>query len=226
MSLQLINTKDGSTSLYSEKFDEPYHSRHGAIQESQHVFIRMGLEHFFKVNSPQELKIFEMGFGTGLNALLTYKWAIQEKIKIEYTSIEKFPLSKKEVDAMNYVSELKMHYEIFEKIHDWSAISRFPERFSPYFDLLKVKVDLQESSKIFAAESFDLIYFDAFAPSSQPHLWEVPIFESMYRLLKPGGFLTTYCAKGQVRRNMQAAGFTVEKVSGPPGKREMLRACR
>lgn len=126
MSLQLIKTKDGSTSLYSEKFDEPYHSRHGAIQESQHVFIRMGLEHFINVSSPQELKIFEMGFGTGLNALLTYKWAVQEKIKIEYTSIEKFPLSKKEVDAMNYVSELKMHYEILKKFTTGRLFQDFP----------------------------------------------------------------------------------------------------
>ncbi len=223
MSLQPFKTKDGSTSLFSAAFDEPYHSRHGAIQESQHVFIQMGLEYYYETRTPSTIKIFEMGFGTGLNALLAYQWANEKQIKVEYSSIEKFPLSEIDIDAMNYAQELKADQQIFRRLHQWRQEL---DLIGEHFFLQKHKIDLQDCSTAFKAESFDLIFFDAFAPSSQPELWEVPIFKSMLQLLKKGGVLTTYCAKGQVRRNMIAAGFTIEKVPGPPGKREMLRASK
>lgn len=221
---QPFETKDGSTSLFSEKFDEPYHSRHGAIQESQHVFIDKGLSHFYQLQKPTKIDVFEMGFGTGLNALLTLQWAEENNVAINYTTIEKFPLEQAQIDAMNYPQLLHIDQSLFQKLHesDWEK----PIAINQYFTLHKSGVDLEQVKDHFNGQSFDLIYFDAFAPSSQAHLWEVPVFEAMHHVLKIGGVLTTYCAKGQVRRNMQAAGLTVEKVPGPPGKREMLRALK
>lgn len=222
MSLRVINTGDGSKSYYSVTFDEPYHSRHGAIQESQHVFIEKGLAHYHKTYAPDSIKIFEMGFGTGLNALLSYHWAERNKTRINYISIEKFPLPIDSVEEMNYAQQLEIDPRIFRELHESSWQKE--NDFSDVFSLRKLKIELQECTQHLERESFDLVFFDAFAPSSQPQLWETSIFEKVYSLLKPGGMLTTYCAKGQVRRNMIAAGFRVEKVEGPPGKREMLRA--
>jgi len=221
---QPFETKDGSTSLFSEKFDEPYHSRHGAIQESQHVFIDKGLRHFYQTQKPSTIDVFEMGFGTGLNALLTLQWAQEKNVTVGYTTIEKFPLDQAAIQAMNYPQLLQIDQTIFQKLHDadWEKQVKVSENFA----LNKSRTDLEQAGNKFSSQSFDLIYFDAFAPSSQPQLWETPVFEAMHQLLKSGGMLTTYCAKGQVRRNMQAAGFSVEKVPGPPGKREMLRATK
>lgn len=219
MSLERILTGDGSHSLYSSKFDEPYHSRHGAIQESKHVFIKMGLEASPKKNDP--LRIFEMGFGTGLNALLTGNYAQKENVKIEYQSIEAFPLTLKQVKELNYESHIKESATgMLQKLHNcewgsWAAINE-------HFRLLKIE-DVLETAKL-PPEHFDLVYFDAFAPSSQPNLWSIEIFRKLYGIMAHGSMLCTYCAKGQVRRNMIAASFEVEKLPGPPGKREMLRA--
>lgn len=209
-----VISKDGSSTLFSPHFDEHYHSIHGAIQESMHVFIGAGLKQF----EQNEVRILEMGFGTGLNALLTLIHGSEKKV--EYTGLEAYPVPQELLDKLNYPHELGAEaVEKFQKIHDaeWEKA----ESISPNFLLSKHKIQLEE----FANEThYDLVYFDAFAPSAQAELWTLDIFQKMYALMANGGILVTYCAKGDVRRAMIAAGFQVEKIPGPPGKREMLRA--
>ena len=200
-----------------------YHSIHGAIQESQHVFIKAGLldSGIFEYTGIHH--ILEMGFGTGLNALLTLMEADKYKNRIYYTGIELRPLSEKETGLLNYCEQLNQpQYEpLFEKMHQagWEEMFEITE----YFRLTKTKCDLADYA---ASELFSIIYFDAFAPAAQPECWTKEIFEKLYKLLLPGGILVTYCSKGDVRRNMQAVGFTTEKLPGPPGKREMLKATK
>lgn len=217
MKRSVITTADGSTSLKIDAWDEPYHSRHGALQESQHVFIKEGLA---QVDAPK-IAILELGFGTGLNALLSYDFAKENSKIIEYYGVEAFPLTLAEVSEMNYTEQLadKGLIKIFSKLHltkpgVWTTIDSF-------FSLKKVEKrfeELQETRK------FDLIYHDAFSPKLQPELWNEKAFEKGFSLLRSGGKLVTYSAKGSVRRAMESVGFVVEKVPGPPGKREMIRA--
>jgi len=210
-------TKDGSSTLYVPELDEHYHSIHGALQESQHVFIKAGYEECSKLDP---LHILEVGFGTGLNALLTAQRSRNDQKEVWYTGIEKYPLSPDEVAQLNYADkEHRRETSLLNDLH--RSIWEEFEKIQPYFHLKKIQVDLRQFSAI---EEYDLIYFDAFAPSAQPHLWSTEVFEQMYRALKPKGLLTTYCVKGEIRRNMKAAGFDVEKIPGPPGKREMARA--
>lgn len=218
MNEEVILTKDGSHSLYSEKFDEPYHSRHGAIQESMHVFIEMGLKELMK--SAGRIRIFEMGFGTGLNAWLTLVEIQKAKIPTQYVSIEAYPLETALIEKLNYETLVPSDDYHLQDLHAISAEA--PTRFGDFFELKK-HIGRLESFET-ASSSFDLVYFDAFAPSSQPELWTTDIFRKLFEMMSDGALLCTYCAKGQVRRNMQEAGFTVEKLPGPPGKREMLRA--
>lgn len=217
--LKIIETADGSSSLYNEELDEHYHSIHGSVREAAHVFIKMGLEHL-----PQkEISIFEMGFGTGLNFMMTY--AANEKLgkSIRYTSIEKVPLKEELTAEMNYLKVMNREdlKEVYDKIHqvEWEEYASIADVVS----LRKLEGDIED---YIHTEPFDLIYFDAFGPRVQPHLWEKPIFEKMYNQLNTGGVLVTYCAKGAVRRTMQEVGFEVERLPGPPGKREMLRATK
>lgn len=212
-----IETGDGSASFYSDKYEEPYHSIHGALQESLHVFIKMGLEaqrpHY------KELSILEMGLGTGLNALLTYQ--LSPPLSCHYTALEAEPINLAQAGQLNYAEQIgdSALKPVLNQIHelDWNQ----PQQLSPQFTFTKVLTQLQDFE---TTQKFDLVYFDAFAPDAQPELWTEEIFAKIYSLLNPGAVLTTYCAKGAVRRAMIAAGFTVEKVPGPPGKREMLRA--
>ncbi|MEL6255965.1 MAG: tRNA (5-methylaminomethyl-2-thiouridine)(34)-methyltransferase MnmD [Bacteroidota bacterium] len=209
-----VISKDGSSTLFAPHFDEHYHSIHGAIQESMHVFIEAGL----RAQKKQDIRIFEMGLGTGLNAVLT---AIHmEERRIHYTGIEAFPVADDLLAQLNYTKELGEEAEmIFKKLHalPWEEIGEL----LPSFSLEKVRITLEK----FSSESaYDLIYFDAFAPSAQLELWSLEIFQKMFRLMNAGAVLVTYCAKGDVRRAMIAAGLRVEKIPGPPGKREMLRA--
>jgi tRNA U34 5-methylaminomethyl-2-thiouridine-forming methyltransferase MnmC len=213
---EIIVTKDGSHSLFVPSLNEQYHSIHGAKQEAEHVFLKMGLGFHKK----EKLRVFEVGFGTGLNALLTCDFALKNNKVIEYVSIEKYPVTKAEFSVLNYGAILNLEslfMNMFEQ--EWEVDFVINDSFS----LQKIKKDLK---KDILPEGFDVIYFDAFAPNKQPDMWSVDVFTKMRNMLSDGGCLVTYCCQGQARRTMMEAGFTVEKVEGPPGKREMLRAIK
>lgn len=219
MKREIIKTLDGSTTIHLEEWNESYHSKHGAIQEAKHVFIKNGLSLFD--NKP--VSLLEIGFGTGLNAFITFLESQQKKQSIDYVGVEAYPVSAEEVLGMNYVEELEASefYNIFEKMHksEWDKRVEICDQFS----LTKRK---QFFDKIDDIEKFDLIYFDAFGYRVQPELWSTEIFQKMYNSLKPNGVLVTYAARGVVKRSMISVGFTVEKLAGPPGKREMFRATK
>jgi tRNA U34 5-methylaminomethyl-2-thiouridine-forming methyltransferase MnmC len=219
MKREIVKTKDNSTTLFVPELDEHYHSIHGAMQEAKHIFIEAGLEPIKGIESP--ISILEIGFGTGLNSLLTQLWANKNLKEVEYTGLEKYPVLVEEVEAMNYSQFLSSSdaEQILNAQHS-SVWGQFVS-LSKCFSLKKIEIDFHNFT---ATEEFDLIYFDAFAPSAQADLWTIDIFKGMYAALRVGGVLVTYCVKGEVRRNMKAAGFEVEKIPGPPGKREMARA--
>lgn len=225
-------TQDGSATLYVPQLDEHYHSVKGARTESQHIFIEMGL-HASPVPHPQ---VLEVGLGTGLNALLTLEDADRCQRPVSYTALELYPLSWDEVHPLGYSDN-----PLFEQLHlvPWQQ----PVQLTPYFSLRKLQGDayclLSEASEpdtsspenssflIPNSSLFDVVYFDAFAPEKQPEMWTPELFQAIYRHMAPGGILTTYCAKGVVRRLLQATGFHVERLPGPPGgKREILRATK
>ncbi|MEP0264926.1 tRNA (5-methylaminomethyl-2-thiouridine)(34)-methyltransferase MnmD [Dokdonia sp.] len=226
MKREIIITGDGSKTIHIPEWDEQYHSKHGAIQEAQHVFLQMGLHHYVSqesYNKAQTVAILEMGFGTGLNVLLTFFEAQNKKINIQYTGVEAYPISEEEVNAMDYSSlldELEAQ-AIYMKLHEVSWESQ--EEITSEFKLLKRK---QRFEDIVDQDQFDIVYFDAFGARVQPELWGEDIFLKMYNAVRKGGILVTYAAKGSVRRAMQAVGFEVERLPGPPGKREMLRATK
>ena len=217
--MKLEQTADGSFTLYVPELDEHYHSVKGALTESQHIFIDMGLKHSQATNP----YILEIGLGTGLNCFLTYLTSKETGQAIHYTGIERFPLSEEVIDQLDYATLIgKGEKEIYQAIHQ--AAWNKEVLLSPHFSLHKIEGDFTQYSFL---GKYDLIYFDAFAPEKQPEMWEQPLFDVLYELLNPGGILTTYCAKGVVRRMLQAAGFTVERLAGPPGgKREILRATK
>ncbi len=207
-------TEDGSATLFVPELDEHYHSTKGAHTESQHIFINMGL----KASKATAPRVLEIGFGTGLNALLTLEEAEKEQRRVEYVSLERYPLSWEEIKPLNYSNN-----PLFEKMHTtpWEESTII----SPYFALKKVEADANSWISQLETERFDVVYFDAFAPEKQPEMWNQAIFEQLYAAMCIDGILTTYCAKGVVRRMLQAAGFIVERLPGPPGgKREILRA--
>ncbi len=218
MKKEFFTTHDGSFTLFIPEMNETYHSKFGAINEAMHVFIHSGLE---QMNKPV-IKILEIGFGTGLNAFLTAKFFFNQKriAEIYYESIEKFPLEEEIYKKLNY-AETDEENRLFLQMHqaDWN---RDAELF-PGFVLHKKKTDLID---FYSDKQFDLVYFDAFAPNKQEELWTVEIFRNLYNHMNKKGILVTYSAKGQVRRNMLEAGFYVERIPGPPGKREMLRAVK
>ena len=217
MKREIIQTLDGSTTIHLREWDECYHSKHGAIQEAQHVFIKNGLSLF----ENKHISILEIGFGTGLNAFITFLEAKKLNLTIDYVGVEAYPISADEVLSMNYVEELNATNEssIFKTMHEsnWEEKSNL----STDFSLTKRKQFFEAIDDI---EKFDLIYFDAFGYRVQPELWSTEIFDSMYKALKPNSVLVTYAARGVVKRSMIEVGFTVEKLAGPPGKREMFRA--
>ncbi|MGE0637623.1 MAG: tRNA (5-methylaminomethyl-2-thiouridine)(34)-methyltransferase MnmD [Bacteroidia bacterium] len=221
--MKLITTSDGSHSVFSEKFNADYHSKHGAIQESQHVFIKSGLQYFLQNNQPEALRIFEMGFGTGLNAFLTFLEIQNSVVNVEYTAVDAFPLIEEVYTSLNYAESLNAenNKSDFLKMHqcEWNNFCTISSKFA----LRKMNAQLQTLNH---DQQYHLIFFDAFAHSAQPELWETEIFAQLFNTMKLGGVLVTYSAKGQVRRNLQAAGFQVERIQGPPGKREMLRAIK
>lgn len=219
MPIKIITTEDGSHSLFDDELNETYHSTRGARGESDHVFIKAGLEHFKKERS-QAIHILEIGLGTGLNAFLTAQYAQQNRQLINFTSLEPYPISEEVYTQLNF-NKSEAERELFLTIHqsDWEK----EVEIAPMFKLHKAIARLEE----FATSSiFDLIYFDAFAPSKQPEVWSLGNIQKCYQLLKPGGILTSYCAQGQFKRNLKEAKFEVETLQGAMGKKEMVRAIK
>ena len=199
--------------------NEHYHSTHGAFTESIHVFIRSGLHAVW--DQFDEIRILEVGFGTGLNAWLTALEANRYKRHIYYTSLERYPLSHQIIQTLQFpqLEDEEQGRKIWDKIHSskWNQ----SEKISDWFELQKLEQDWIHDP---LSDKYNVIYYDAFAPNKQPEMWTQPLLEKAYRLLTLGGVLVTYTAKGTIKRGLQAAGFQVEKIPGPPGKREMLRA--
>jgi tRNA U34 5-methylaminomethyl-2-thiouridine-forming methyltransferase MnmC len=218
---EIITTKDGSHSLLQKELNETYHSVHGALQESAHVFIRHGLDYWLQRNSNHDVAVLEVGFGTGLNALLTAHASTTQQVNVSYATIEAFPLDKEVWSRLNYGQTLAS-VDLFEKIHDvsWNA----EHMITPTFLLTKYYSTLQELNLLPAA--FDVVYYDAFAPSKQPEMWELPLLQKVCDALKINGVFVTYCAKGQLKRDLQSIGMKVETLAGPPGKKEMVRAIK
>jgi len=218
MQLELTETGDGSLSIFSHDFGETYHSINGAINESLHIFIDCG----FKCIDKQEIRILEIGFGTGLNAFLTYLEAQKLQKIVCYTAIELFPLPECIYELLNYVELIEPTKAlIFKKLHEvaWDEEVEIEEGFA----INKIRTDLV--SYCFANDKlFDLVYFDAFAPDTQPEMWTHEIFEKIYKTVAAGGILTTYSSKGTVKQNLRNAGFKVNRLKGPTGKRHILRA--
>ncbi len=227
-------TEDGSPTLFVPELNEHYHSVKGARTESEYIFINKGL----KASQLPSPKVLEIGFGTGLNALLTLEAAEQEKHKVRYTGIELYPLSWKEIKLLNYSDN-----PLFEQMHNvpWNVETDI----TAYFSLKKIQADvnllfgvkdratkdLSDTKETIEtpilSPKFDVVYFDAFAPEKQPEMWSEQLLRSIYTSMKEGGILTTYCAKGAVRRMLQNIGFKTERLPGPPGgKREILRATK
>lgn len=220
MRKEIVITSDGSHTIAIPEMKVTYHSVHGAIQESMHVFIQAGLRDSGIFDSIGVHSILEIGFGTGLNALLSLIEAGRNKTRLYYTAIELFPLEKNEIQNLNYCEQLHLpeYQPLFERMHetDWEEMFEITNEFR----LTKTRTDLLDFS---TNDLFDIIYFDAFAPSAQPELWTEEIFRNLFSKMKRPGILVTYCSKGDVRRAMIAAGFDVEKLKGPLGKSEMLR---
>lgn len=220
---EIETTEDGSPTLYTPAFEEHYHSTHGAVQESQHIYLQLGLATYVERHEMQgrPLRLVEMGFGTGLNALLTLLWAGRSGVPVEYHTIERYPIPEELAEQLDYRVDGRNEHSTLQLIHraEWGRIVPLTES----FQLQKYLGDIRETA---LPESVDVVYYDAFSPESQPELWEEGLFARLYAVMRPGAVLTTYCAKGEVRRRLQRVGFLVERLPGPPGKREVLRATK
>ena len=215
---RLVTTSDGSHTIYVPELDEHYHSVHGAVQESEYIFIKNGLD----LCRSDPVNIFEVGFGTGLNALLTATRSINGEREIFYTSIEKYPLDDIIIRSLNHhLYAGREGREVFDKIHSagWGVMNNICRN----FNLLKIRGDLTTDA---LSGNYDLVYFDAFGPNKQPEMWTTNIFVRISGITKSDGILVTYSAKGEVKRNLKACGFTVTLIPGPPGKREIIRAIK
>ncbi|WP_121346658.1 tRNA (5-methylaminomethyl-2-thiouridine)(34)-methyltransferase MnmD [Gillisia mitskevichiae] len=223
MKREIIITGDGSSTIHIPEWNEQYHSKHGALQEAKHVFIKTGLIPYISSSHKTEISILEIGFGTGLNALVTWEEASAQNTVVKYTGVEAYPVAQEEVDKLNFVEVLEDSEaeNFFKNIHssEWEN----EVEITPSFKLIKQQKFFQD---IDDDQLYDLIYFDAFGARVQPELWSVEIFKKMFNALKNNGILVTYAAKGSVRRAMLEVGFGVERLPGPPGKREMLRATK
>ena len=212
-------TGDGSKTIFLPELNETYHSSNGAVQESRHIFIQNGLD---LVEKKGTIRILEVGFGTGLNALLSASWAEMNNQSIYYTGIEAFPLRPALCFQLDYHRHIGQNAEkIYEALIrcDWEIDNQL----STHFSIQKREVKIQD---FIAVESIDLIYFDAFGPRVQAEMWDITILEKMYQSLNVGGALVTYCAQGQFKRDLKTVGFILESLPGPPGKREMTRAIK
>ncbi len=223
MKRKILVTKDGSSTINLPEWNESYHSKHGAITEAKHVFITNGLHHYVTQNTPKKISILEIGFGTALNSFITLLEAEKLNIFVEYVGVDNFPIAIAKIKKLNYTSQLQVAEKehLFHAMHqsDWEKKLDLTN----YFQLEKRQQDFKN---IKAENQFNIIYFDAFGARVQPELWTEEMFAKMYLALKNEGVLVTYAAKGSVRRAMLKNGFTVERLAGPPGKREMLRATK
>ncbi|MEO7991979.1 MAG: tRNA (5-methylaminomethyl-2-thiouridine)(34)-methyltransferase MnmD [Chryseolinea sp.] len=219
--IKIITTSDGSHSLFNEELNETYHSVHGAIQESLHVFIQSGLTYFIEKFNSKNISILEIGFGTGLNVLLAVQMAKQLSLSFQYKTLEAFPLEEEVWSKLNYADALNLK-EYFDSLHrvSWEE----PHGILPNFQFQKHHIKLQDV--VLNPSSFDIIFFDAFAPNKQPELWEINMLKKVTDALRTNGLLVTYCAKGQLKRDLKSLGLTVETIPGPPGKKEMVRASK
>lgn len=214
------STADGSHTLFVPSLNEHYHSVNGARQESDHIFIKSA----FEVSSKDIVNILEIGFGTGLNAYLTLQASQSQSRKVNYTSLELYPLPLTVTEKLNYSDQDSEEDKIlFRKLHEVSWEEE--NELTALFHITKIQTDFTKMSWT-VTQPYDIIYFDAFAPDKQPDMWNQSVFDYLYNNTTSGGILTTYCAKGIVRRMMQQAGYLVERLPGPPGKREMLRATK
>lgn len=219
--MSVIATGDGSPTVFSEQYGVTYHSRHGAVTESAHVFIKAGLR--YKAVLKRELAVLEAGFGTGLNAFMTWLEAERRNLRVHYTGLELYPLPDSALEHLQYAEQLGAaeRQEDFQRLHqlDWEQTFELSDNFS--FEKKRSGIEHFQAN-----ECYDIIYFDAFAPQAQPELWTPAVMAAMYAALRPEGVLVTYCAQGEFKRSLRAAGFSVERLQGPPGKREMTRATK
>lgn len=220
MSIKIIITEDGSHSLYDEQLNETYHSTRGALGESKHVFIEAGLSHWSSLNQKKEIRILEVGLGTGLNAFLTAEYADKHNLSVQFQSLEPFPIEKEVYEKLKF-SNSENEKVLLQKIHESGWENKV--EISRNFELNKTTSKLEDFS---ALAHFNIIYFDAFAPSKQPEVWSQENIYKCYELLESGGILTTYCAQGRFKRNLVAVGFEVETLQGAMGKKEMVRATK
>ena len=218
MHREIVITEDGSNTLYIPELNEHYHSIHGAIQESTHIFIKAGIEYY----GQNTIRILEAGFGTGLNAFLALLEARESQRKVMFHTFEKYPLTPQEIGCMNYTDYFDpADTLLFQQLHDAPWGEDVP--ITSYFTIHKHKADFEEVN---FHEYFDIVFFDAFAPDVQPRLWSESMLTKFYTALKPEGILTTYCVKGTVKQALRKVGFNLKRLPGPPGKREMLRAVK
>ncbi|MEI7500181.1 MAG: tRNA (5-methylaminomethyl-2-thiouridine)(34)-methyltransferase MnmD [Bacteroidota bacterium] len=228
--LQITKTSDGSDTLFNQDLNQHYHSTYGAVRESQHIFIESGFLHSIEIfnsvsgNKTDCLNIIEIGFGTGLNALLTQAEAEKHFLKVHYTAIEAFPVCESYWQALNYPQMIGSfdHSKVFTKLHqaNWNEAVEI----SPHFTLHKILCTLESYQN--TEDEYDLVYFDAFGPDVQPELWTEEVFIKIYKIMVRDGVFVTYSVKGTVVRALRSAGFTIEKLPGPPGKRHILRAIK
>ncbi|MXV15004.1 tRNA (5-methylaminomethyl-2-thiouridine)(34)-methyltransferase MnmD [Pedobacter sp. HMF7056] len=220
--MTLVLTSDGSNTLFNSEVGEHYHSRHGALQESKHVFLEAGLKHFTGKNHPGSVAVLEAGFGTGLNFMLSADWCLQQDIALDYTGIEAFPVTDELFKSTGY--------DAYISGNTWQSLAAKylvalsgPVMIS---DTCKLAIDTSTFADFDTDAAYDVLYFDAFAAVHQPELWTHDAIAHLCSFLKPGGVFVTYAITGNLKRTMKALGFTVEKLPGAPGKREMLRAVK
>jgi len=220
---QLKITGDGSHTLWLPELNETYHSTHGALQESQHVFIEQGLSYRCGPGPNLKLQVLEIGFGTGLNALLTAIYAQENELRVDYITLEPFALPEQLINQLNYTQghQLQKHATLFKQMHncDWEQAVQL----NPFFSITKLGNKVEDWQP---KNTFDVVYFDAFAPNKQPDIWHETVLAKLYQVLNPRGVLVTYCAQGQFKRVLASQGFIVESIAGPPGKKEMTRGIR
>ncbi len=217
-----VITGDGSRTLFNPAIGEHYHSKHGAFNESKHVFLQSGLVHFLQMNSSRQVSVLEVGFGTGLNFLLSADYCTQNHINLDYLGIEAFPLDRALVSETGYQNYL--NNELWERF-----LAVYPNALNQRVELnanCRLSIDQSKLADFITQDQFDIIYFDAFAAIHQPEMWTTEALERVCRYLKPGGVFVTYAITGNLKRSMKSLGFSIEKAPGAPGKREMLRATK